>query len=68
MFREYTNFGITEISEKELKIQEKDQLRNKNKPFMQRCFMIVFVDLPENFESGESQKQLKDLFGSYRFI
>ena len=33
-----------------------------------KCFMIEFVDLPDNFESGKIQSQLKIIFDSFRFI
>lgn len=33
-----------------------------------RIFILAFEDLPENYESGKSQLQLKRIFNSIRFI
>lgn len=33
-----------------------------------QLFIIVFEDIPENFESGRAQVQLKGIFNSFRFL
>lgn len=33
-----------------------------------RIFVVAFEDLPENYESGQSQEQLKEIFDSFRFL
>lgn len=33
-----------------------------------QLFIVVIEDIPENFESGKSQHQIKDMFDSFRFL
>ncbi|MDR4492034.1 MAG: hypothetical protein R2685_14225 [Candidatus Nitrosocosmicus sp.] len=33
-----------------------------------QLFIVVFEDIPENFESGKSQDQIKEIFDSFRFL
>ena len=51
--------GSTMIIEKTLVVYNFDN---------NQLFLIVFEDIPENYESGISQSQLKQIFDSFRFI
>lgn len=41
---------------------------DRNKVSKDKVFVIAFEDIPENYESGKSQKQLREIFESFRFI
>ncbi len=41
---------------------------NKSSTYKDKVFVIAFEDIPENYESGKSQKQLRELFESFEFI
>lgn len=36
--------------------------------YRDKVFVIAFEDIPENYESGQSQQQLREVFSSFRFI
>lgn len=36
--------------------------------YRDKVFVIAFEDIPENYESGQSQQQLREIFSSFRFI
>lgn len=41
---------------------------NSSSSYKDKVFVIAFEDLPENYESKKSKKQLKEIFESIRFI
>lgn len=57
--------GLNLFHERTIVMYENNKGHDKNED---RCFMIEFVDLPDNFESGKIQSQLKIIFDSFRFI
>lgn len=51
--------GGNTIHERTLLMQDNDNMQ---------CFMVGYEDLPENYETGQSQLVIKTIFDSFRFI
>lgn len=41
---------------------------DKSSTYNDKVFVIAFEDIPENYESGKSQKQLGKIFESFEFV
>jgi hypothetical protein len=41
---------------------------DENSTYKDKVFVIAFEDIPENYESGKSEKQLGKIFESFEFI
>jgi hypothetical protein len=60
------------MEEKSIRDNDKDDdyehVINSSTSYKDKVFVIAFEDLPKNYESGKSQKQLREIFNSFRFI
>lgn len=60
------------MEERSIRDDDKDDdyehVKDSSTSYKDKVFVIAFEDIPENYESGKSQKQLREIFNSFRFI